>query len=282
MKKINKFYILIIVAITILIAFKYNSKTNNHSETNKVEYLVKMDICNSIFINGKIYPSEEMDILTNTTGYIKITKVKIGDKVNIGDVLFEIEEFDNKKSVIKSTMKGVVTSINQSTGSKINNTSFDIPIIASIGNFDHLVYKSYIEEKYLSFINIGDKIELQIDALNNLNTSSRITSISIKPVMINNEYLYEVKSIIENNPNEIEKFIYGFNARGKVILESEKNIFAIKENYIQYINNKPFVKVRKSNGETSFQKVKLGISNGIFIQIKCGLSKKDKIILWLN
>jgi HlyD family secretion protein len=57
---------------------------------------------------------------------------------------------------------------------------------------------------------------------------------------------------------------------------------AVKEALIQFDSKtqKPFVEVETGEQEFERKDVELGVSDGIFVEVKSGLSKDDKIKVW--
>jgi hypothetical protein len=276
-KKYAIYGLLILIIVLMLIQKNLNAKSNIDKKNNQC-YLKNMQIKNSILVYGKIFPYQETEIISLFSGILTKLHYKIGDRINKDVDLFEFESNKQIKN-IKSPEKGVLTSINYLVGSKVICSPIEVPTLATISNFDSLLFKTYIEEKYLQYIKIGDNVELEINNLNDLKVDSKINMISIKPVLLENEYLYPIECIIKNQPKLTRKFIYGYSAKGEIILQLKKNTFAIDEKYIFYHGNNSYVNILNSNGEKIHKKVKLGISDGINIEIISGVSKSDLITL---
>jgi len=72
------------------------------------------------------------------------------------------------------------------------------------------------------------------------------------------------------------------SANASIILEKAEDVLAIKESLIQFDKEtkKPFVEVMV--GEQKFERkdVILGISDGMNVEVKEGVSKDDKIKVW--
>ncbi|MFL2643843.1 MAG: hypothetical protein ACJ0NI_05120, partial [Flavobacteriaceae bacterium] len=63
---------------------------------------------------------------------------------------------------------------------------------------------------------------------------------------------------------------------------NKENILCIKESLLQFnrITDKPFVEIQKEDGTYKKSNVKIGISDGINVEILDGVSKNDKIKVW--
>jgi HlyD family secretion protein len=73
-----------------------------------------------------------------------------------------------------------------------------------------------------------------------------------------------------------------YSANANIILEQKDSIWAIKESLLRFDkkDDKPYVEVEV--GEQKFEKkfLKLGISDGINVEILEGLKPTDKIKIW--
>ena len=65
-------------------------------------------------------------------------------------------------------------------------------------------------------------------------------------------------------------------------MEKAENVLAVKEGLVQYdsTTQKPFVEVEVGDQEFERRELELGISDGIFVEIKGGVSADDKIKVW--
>ena len=71
-------------------------------------------------------------------------------------------------------------------------------------------------------------------------------------------------------------------SNASIILEKAEKVLAIKEALVQYDDEtkKPFVEIEVGDQQFERKEVELGISDGIFVEVKSGVSKEDKIKVW--
>ncbi len=74
----------------------------------------------------------------------------------------------------------------------------------------------------------------------------------------------------------------GLSANASIILEKAENVLAIKEALVQYDEEtkKPYVEVEVGDQKFERKDLELGIGDGIFVEVKNGISKEDKIKVW--
>lgn len=74
----------------------------------------------------------------------------------------------------------------------------------------------------------------------------------------------------------------GLSANASIILDKAENVLAIKEALVQYDpqTKLPFVEVAVGDQKFERREVKLGISDGIYVQVIEGVSANDNIKVW--
>ncbi|HSR97364.1 MAG TPA: efflux RND transporter periplasmic adaptor subunit, partial [Kofleriaceae bacterium] len=69
----------------------------------------------------------------------------------------------------------------------------------------------------------------------------------------------------------------GYSANADIVLDEKKQVLAIREALVQYDNSKPFVEVETLPQTFTKKDVKLGLSDGIKVEVLEGVTKTDKI-----
>ena len=74
----------------------------------------------------------------------------------------------------------------------------------------------------------------------------------------------------------------GLSANASIILARADSVLALKEALIQYdIKTKiPFVEVEIGDQKFERKEIELGISDGINVEVKAGISPNDKVKVW--
>ena len=74
----------------------------------------------------------------------------------------------------------------------------------------------------------------------------------------------------------------GLSANASIILERADDVLAIKEALVQYDSKtqEPFVEVETGDQKFERRAVKLGVSDGIYVEILDGISENEKIKVW--
>ena len=71
-------------------------------------------------------------------------------------------------------------------------------------------------------------------------------------------------------------------ANASIILGRADSVLAVKEALIQFDDKTklPYVEIEKGDQQFERKDIELGISDGIFVEIKSGISEEDKIKVW--
>ena len=74
----------------------------------------------------------------------------------------------------------------------------------------------------------------------------------------------------------------GLSANASIILAKADSVLAVKEALIQFDHDtkKPFVEIAKGDQKFERREIQLGVSDGIYVQIKSGNTEEDKIKVW--
>jgi HlyD family secretion protein len=120
---------------------------------------------------------------------------------------------------------------------------------------------------------------MTIGAIENESFKAILEYISPKGVEENGAIQFEIKAAVDLKDNQFIRA--GYSANADVVLERRDSVLAINERLVQYENDTAtFVEV--SLGGQKFEKrpVKLGLSDGIFVEVISGVSKEDEVKIW--
>src|SRR5699024_3498481 len=91
---------------------------------------------------------------------------------------------------------------------------------------------------------------------------------------------FEIKGRLENRDSTFIRS--GLSANASIILDEAKDVLTLKESLIQFDSktNEPFVEVKVGDQEFERRDIQLGLSDGIMVEIKDGLSEGDAVKVW--
>ena len=180
---------------------------------------------------------------------------------------------------VRSTANGQALEVPVEVGDQVieANTFNAGTTIASIADISKMIFEGKVDESDAGKMHEGMKLKIIIGALQDKDINGRLTFISPQGKEENGAVKYKIKAdIIIPEGVSIRA---GYSANAEVILSERKNILAIREALMQFDGEKPYLEVLQSDGKFKKVYVKLGLSDGIYVQVK-GISKNDKLKIW--
>lgn len=188
-------------------------------------------------------------------------------------------------TMIRSTIDGLVLDVPVKAGNSVimSNTFNDGTTIATVANMNDLIFKGKIDETEVGRIHEGMPIKLTIGALQNVKFDATLEYISPKGAEENGANLFEIKAAIIV-PDSI-RIRSGYSANAEIVLNKADNVFTIPESSVNFSNDSTYVYVLTDSVPVQkFKKqvILTGISDGIKIEVKRGVTPKDRIRGSLN
>ena len=181
-------------------------------------------------------------------------------------------------TLIRSTISGVILDIPVKVGNTVilSNTFNDGTTIATLANMKDLIFRGNIDETEVGQLSIGVPMKITIGALQDVKLNASLEYISPKAVENNGANQFEIKAAID--VKGAKSLRSGYSANAEIVLQTAKNVLTIPESAIEFSGDSTFVYLVKGKGEQKTYErhpVTIGISDGVNIEIKKGLSKKD-------
>ena len=183
-------------------------------------------------------------------------------------------------TLIRSTIDGPILDVPVKAGNSVimSNTFNDGTTIATVANMNDLIFKGKIDETEVGRIHEGMPVKLTIGALQNLTFDATLEYISPKGVEENGANQFEIKAAV-SVPDSVQ-IRSGYSANAEIVLQRAQQALAVPESVIEFSGDSTFVYIMTDSiPEQKFQRksVIAGMSDGIKIEIKSGVTAKDKI-----
>ena len=181
-------------------------------------------------------------------------------------------------TLIRSTISGVILDIPVKVGNTVilSNTFNDGTTIATLANMKDLIFRGNIDETEVGQLAIGVPMKITIGALQDVKLNASLEYISPKAVENNGANQFEIKAAID--VKGAKSLRSGYSANAEIVLQTAKNVLTIPESAIEFSGDSTFVYLVKGQGEQKTYErhpVTIGISDGVNIEIKKGLTQKD-------
>ncbi len=183
-------------------------------------------------------------------------------------------------TLIRSTIDGLILDVPIKVGNLVimSNTFNDGTTIATVANMNDLIFKGKIDETEVGRIHEGMPVKLTIGALQNLTFDAELEYISPKGVEENGANQFEIKAAV-HAPDSVQ-IRSGYSANAEIVLQRAQKVLAVPEGIIEFSGDSTFVWVMTDSiPEQKFERrqIKTGMSDGIKLEIKEGLTGKEKV-----
>lgn len=181
-------------------------------------------------------------------------------------------------TLIRSTISGLILDVPVKVGNTVvlSNTFNDGTTIASVANMNDLIFRGNIDETEVGLLSIGVPMKITIGALKDIELNASLEYISPKALEVNGANQFEIKAAID--VKGAKNLRSGYSANAEIVLESVKNVLTVPESAVEFEGDSTFVYIVKGTGENkSYDRraVTIGISDGVNIEIKKGITTKD-------
>lgn len=183
-------------------------------------------------------------------------------------------------TLIRSTISGLILDVPVKVGNSVilSNTFNDGTTIASVANMSDLIFRGNIDESEVGRIHAGMPMSITIGALQNLRFNATLEYISPKAVQSNGANQFEIKASV--SISDSIQMRSGYSANAEIVLAEVNNVLSVPESAIEFSGDSTFVYiVQGKNEEKTYVRthVETGLSDGVNIEIKKGISEKDII-----
>lgn len=186
------------------------------------------------------------------------------------------------QTLIRSTVSGMVLDVPVKAGNQVieANNFNEGTSIATLADVNKMIFEGKVDESEVGKIKENLPLEITIGAIENKTFDAVLDYIAPQGITENGAIQFEIKGTLSKVEDVFIRA--GLSANASIILDKVEHVLAIKEALVQYDEKTelPFVEVEEGDQEFVRKDVVLGISDGIFVQVKSGISKDDKIKVW--
>lgn len=185
---------------------------------------------------------------------------------------------------IRATVSGMVLDVPVKTGNQVieSNNFNDGTTIATLADVDKMIFEGKVDESEVGKIKEGLPLEITVGALPEKTFNAQLDYIAPKGIDENGAIQFEIKGTMKNLDTTSTFIRAGLSANASIILAKAENVLTIKEALVQFDpkTQKPFVEVMVGDQKFERRDIELGVSDGIDVEVKSGVSKDDDIKVW--
>ncbi len=182
-------------------------------------------------------------------------------------------------TLVRSTVDGTILDIPVKVGNSViqTNNFNDGTTVASVADLSDMLFIGKIDETEVGRLTSGMPIEITIGAIQGRTIPANLEYISPKGTEESGAILFEMKAALKI-PEDL--FIRaGYSANANIILDKREQVLTIPESSLEFSGDSAFVYMVKNEEPQEFERhfVKIGLSDGINIEVTEGLKENDRI-----
>jgi HlyD family secretion protein len=190
--------------------------------------------------------------------------------------------------VVTSTVDGMIIDVPVKVGfSVIESNNFNPgSTIAVVADMEDLIFQGQVDESEVGKVKEGMSLKIKIGALESEEFTGKLEYIAPKGKTVDGAIQFEIRAAIVKKPGVFIRA--GYSANADVVLDERKQVLAIREAVVTYEQakgadpgkdgrGKPTVEVETAPRVFTKREVKLGVSDGIMVEVLGGVTKADKL-----
>ena len=240
------------------------------SEQEYRQFKVAMELRKAEFENMEV---SAQNTIRQLEADVDIRKQELNAAINNLQLLREGATKNSRQvsNVVVSTVDGMVLEIPVEEGSSVieRNNFNEGTSIASIADMNSLIFEGLVDESDVGKLKEGMPLELTVGAIENEKFDAVLEYISPKGVEEEGTVKFTVKAAVK--PSKDVFLRAGYSANGDIILDRRDSVIALKERDVIFKNDSTFVEVKTGENQTEKKQIKVGLSDGIQIEVLEGI-----------
>jgi HlyD family secretion protein len=183
---------------------------------------------------------------------------------------------------IRAEIAGTVLEIPVREGSSVieSNTFSPGTTVAVIADMNKMIFEGKVDESEVGKLVKGTKIDVELGAFQDKYFPATLNFIAPKGTEEQGAVQFKIKADVT-----LEEGYYlraGYSANANIVLEKQDSVLSIREALLRFDKktDKPYVEVETEDQKFVKRQIKLGISDGVNVQILDSLTIDDKIKIW--
>ena len=189
---------------------------------------------------------------------------------------------NSANTLIRSTVSGMVLEMPVEVGNQVilSNNFNEGTTIAALADVNHMIFEGKVDESEVGKIKEGYPLEITVGAIEGATFDAVLDYIAPKGKLENGAIQFEIKGTLHKADTTFIRA--GLSANASIILARADSVLSIKEALVQFDEDskKPFVEVKTGDKDFERRDIILGVSDGLNVEVKEGLSEDDEIKVW--
>jgi len=180
-------------------------------------------------------------------------------------------------NVVIATASGTVLDVPVKEGSSVieANNFNEGTTICSIADMTDMIFQGRVDESEVGKLSEGMPVSISVGALGEQRLEGKLEYIAPKGKEKEGTIEFEVKAAVGLKQGVLVRANYSANA--DIILDTRHQVMAIEESLVQFDKGKSYVEVETTPQTFTRREVKLGLSDGINVEVLSGLDAQSRV-----
>jgi HlyD family secretion protein len=208
--------------------------------------------------------AEELDSAENNLQLVRVGASKKSGKVS---------------NLVYSTVEGMVLEVPVKEGASVieANNFNEGTTIAAIADMNDMIFQGRVDESEVGTLQEGMPVSILIGALGEERFEGKLEYIAPKGQEKEGTIEFEVRAAVKLKPGTFVRANYSANA--DIILGRRERVLSVNESWVKYEGRRAFVEVETAPQSFERRPVVLGLSDGIWAEVKQGLKQNTRVKL---
>lgn len=180
-------------------------------------------------------------------------------------------------NLVVSTVEGMILDVPIKEGASVieSNNFNDGTTVVTIADMSDMIFEGEVDESEVGKIKEGMNLSIKVGAIEGETFDGKLEFIAPKGTEDQGTIQFGIKAAVQLDSNHFVRA--GYSANAEIVLESRQDVLSIEEALIIYEKGKSFVEVETENQVFEKREIELGLSDGIYAEVKRGLEKGEKV-----
>jgi len=246
------------------------------SEQDYNRFKLDLELAKAAYENASIVSS---NTLKQFEADVDIRKQEMNGAINNLQLLKEGASKNSKQvnNIVVSTLDGMILDVPVEEGSSVieRNNFNEGTSIASVADMTSLIFEGQVDESDVGKLKEGMPIELTIGAIEDKKFDAALEFISPQGVEEEGTVKFEVRAAIKPTTDVFLRA--GYSANGDIILDRRDSVITLKERDVIFKDDSTYIEVQVSDQEFEKKLVKVGLSDGIQIEVTSGVDTTTQV-----
>lgn len=184
---------------------------------------------------------------------------------------------------VRSSMSGTVLNVPVKVGSSVSGSSSfsEGTTIATVADMKDIIFHGNIDETEVAKLSVGMDVTLIPGSMQDVKIPATLDYISPEGTLVNGAKMFELKATA-TIPEGVE-IRSGYSVNASITLNEARQALTVNETCVEFEDGKAYVyRLTSPEADLENQKweripVELGISDGVYVVVKSGVSTSDRL-----